>query len=122
MRLVATLLLSLSLVSCYRTHYENFSPLNPNRAGAPAAAPTRSTSGWQHFFLWGWVPGDRKFDARQECGGAENIAAIRTRRTFLEGLVAAVAGFYVNIYSPWDGAIDCSVPAGMAGSAAESSR
>jgi hypothetical protein len=76
-------------------------------AAAAAPAPTRSTSGWQHFFLWGWVPVERTIDVKQECGGAGNVAAIRTRQTFLEGLVAAVAGFYVNIYSPWDGAVDC---------------
>lgn len=109
MRFVAVLLLCLSLTACYRTHYANFSPQNPNRPGAAAApAPIRSTNGWQHFFLWGWVPVERTIDAKQECGGSENVAAIRTRRTFLEGLVAAVAGFYVNIYSPWDGAVDCS--------------
>jgi hypothetical protein len=111
MRILAALLVCLGLAGCYRTHYANFSPQNPNRMGTAAAAPapTRSTSGWQHFFVWGWFPVERTFDAKQECGGSENVAAIRTRRTFLEGLVAAVAGFYVNIYSPWDGAIDCSV-------------
>jgi hypothetical protein len=108
MRLAAILVLCLGLSACYRTHYANFSPQNPTRSPAAApATPVRSTSGWQHFFVWGWFPTELTIDAKHECGGSEKVAAIRTRRTFLEGLVAAVAGFYVNIYSPWDGAVDC---------------
>lgn len=108
LRPLALLVLCVGLTACYRTHYVNFSPQNPNRSSAAAPArPVRSTSGWQHFFVWGWFPTELTIDAKQECGGSENVAAIRTRRTFLEGLVASVAGFYVNIYSPWDGAVDC---------------
>ncbi|MEN8183664.1 MAG: hypothetical protein ABFS46_14135 [Myxococcota bacterium] len=108
MRCITCLVLSLFLASCYRTHYVNFSPQNPDRApAATAAAPVRSGGGWQDFFLYGWVPGELTIDARQKCRGAENVDSVRTRRTFLEGLVAAVAGFYINIYSPWDGAVYC---------------
>ena len=106
MRIVAILVLCLVLGACYRTHYVNFSPMNPNRASQPAG-PVRSSSGWQHFFLWGWIPVERTIDARQICGEAANIDSIQTRRTFLEGLVAAFAGYYINVYSPWDGAVYC---------------
>jgi hypothetical protein len=106
MRIIATLLLCLSLSACYRTHYANFSAANPDRA-PQQAEPPRSSGGWQHFFLWGWVPSERTFDAQQTCGGTENIDSVQTRRTFLEGLVAAFAGYYINIYSPWDGAVHC---------------
>lgn len=108
MRWVTCLVLSLFLVSCYRTHYVNFSPQNPERApAATAAEPVKRGGGWRSFFLWGWVPGEMQIDARQKCGGAENVESVKTRRTFLEGLVAALAGFYINIYSPWDGAVYC---------------
>jgi len=104
MRIASTLLLCLLLSACYRTHYVNFSPQNPIRAAAAAPdEPVRS--GWQHFFIWGWVPDEKMIDARQACGGSHNLDSIQTRRTFLEGLVAAVAGYYINVYSPWDGAI-----------------
>lgn len=108
-RWITCLVLALFMTSCYRTHYANFSAQNPERAPAAAtSAPVRSQSGWQNFFLWGWVPGEERIDARQECGGAANVDSIQTRRTFLEGLVAAIAGFYINIYSPWDGAVYCT--------------
>lgn len=105
----AALLLSLLLLgsaACYRTHYENFSPANPNRAPS-TTQPVRSGSGWQHFFIYGLVPSEITIDARQQCGGAENVHSIQTRQTFLEGLIESVAGFYINIYAPWDGAVYC---------------
>jgi hypothetical protein len=91
---------------CYRTHYTNFSPSNPNLS-PQTAQPVKRGSGWQHFFIWGWVPGELPIDAHSACGGAENLDSIQTRRTFLEGLVAAFAGYYINIYSPWEGAVYC---------------
>ena len=113
MRARVVFLLALTLLtSCYRTHYENFSPANPNRA--PLQQPTprhQHGSGWRSFFLWGWVPSEIVIDARTACGGAENVDSIETRRTFVEGLVAAFAGFYVNIYSPYNGAVFCRPPA-----------
>jgi len=86
----------------------NFSPQNPNRA--PTAAfgePVRSRSGWQHFFLFGWVPDERLIDARKACGDSDNVESIQTRETFLEGLVAAFAGYVINVCAPWDGAVYC---------------
>jgi hypothetical protein len=63
---------------------------------------------WQSFFLFGLAPGERTFDASDQCGSAENIESIRTRRTFFQGLIAAVAGVYlINIYSPYDAAVWC---------------
>ena len=104
-RLVAIALLG-SLLGCYRTLYVNFSPENPDR-GAERYVPVRVTS-WQHFFVWGWFPIERRIDARDRCGSAENIDSIQTRRTFLEGLGAAFAGYYINVYSPWNGAVYCA--------------
>ena len=104
-KLSALLCLTL-LTACYRTHYANFSPANPNLA-PQQGQPLRTSQGWQHFFIWGWVPGELPIDARAMCNGAQNIDSIETRRTFLEGLVAAFAGYYINIYSPWNGAVSC---------------
>ena len=108
-RIAATLLLCLVLSACYRTHYVNFSPDNPVR-GAALASDKPVRNGWQHFFIWGWVPNEKIIDAREACGGSQNVDSIKTRRTFLEGLVAAFAGYYINVYSPWDGAIYCAQP------------
>ena len=105
-RIASTLLLCLLLSACYRTHYVNFSPQNPIR-GAAATADEPVRSGWQHFFLWGLVPDEKPIDAREACGGSERIHSIQTHQTFLEGLVRVLTTFYINIYSPWDGAIYC---------------
>jgi len=109
MRIASALVLCLLSSACYRTHYANFSPENPNRA-ATAAPEKPAQSGWQHFILWGWVASETTIDARKQCGGSESIHSIQTRRTFLEGLVAAVPGIYLVFYSPWDGAVYCGEP------------
>ena len=85
----------------------NFSPRNPAAIAAEASEePARGA--WQHFFLWGLVPNERTIDAREACGGASGIASIYTQHTFLQGLVRTLTSFYVNIYSPWNGAIYCT--------------
>lgn len=107
-------------LGCYRTHYVHFAPQAAPPAGAsedsaPPPEPLR-VSGWQSFFLYGWVPSERRIDARELCGGADAIESIRTQQTFLQGLVAAFAGYIVNIYSPYDAAVYCRMP-GRASSA-----
>ena len=107
MRTISAMLLLAVLglhTGCYRTHYERFSAM---RSDLDGNLPVQ-VSGWQSFFLYGWAPGERKIDARERCGGAEKIHSIETRRTFLEGFVAAFAGYYVNIYSPYNGAVFCT--------------
>jgi hypothetical protein len=107
MRWTIAALLGLVLATgCYRTHYTNFSPANPNLA-PQQGEPLRAGRSWQHFFIWGWVPVELPIDARAMCSGAQNVDSIETRETFLEGLVAAFAGYYINIYSPWNGAVYC---------------
>jgi len=103
---VTLVVILLGSMGCFRTRYVQLAPREP---GEPAASylPEKKNSGWQSFFIWGWVPGTRKIDAAGMCGGAERLESIRTRRTFLEGLVAAFAGYYINIYSPYDGAVYC---------------
>ena len=72
-----------------------------------AINPLSRTGGWQSFFIYGWVPGEKVINATAACGGVEKIGVIRTRQTFLEGVVARVAGGYINVYSPWDGVVYC---------------
>ncbi len=105
MRRLLIALICLGSLGCYRAHYVNFSPDNPTRSTHPSE--TVRVTGWQNFFLWGWAPGEERIDARRECGASDNIAAIDTRRTFVQGLIAAFAGYYINIYSPWNGAVTC---------------
>src|SRR5262245_15989669 len=106
-RLATLLIAGALLTACYRTHYVNFSPHSP-AALAAEAAEEPAPGAWRHFFVWGWFPDERIIDARAACGGAMHIASIQTQRTFLEGLVESFAGYYVNVYSPYDGAIYCT--------------
>jgi len=106
MRHALLLVVCLAATGCFRTHYINLSPANPMRS-ADSYVPVHVT-GWQSFFVWGWFPIEHRIDALERCGGADKIDSIKTRQTFLEGLVAAFAGYYVNIYSPWDGAVYCT--------------
>lgn len=39
--------------------------------------------------------------------GVEHVKQIETRQTFVQGLIAAFAGYYINIYSPYTGAVIC---------------
>ena len=103
---LALAVLLLCSTSCFRTHYENFSPANPNLA-PQTGPPVKTGSSWQHFFIWGLIPSALPIDARALCGGADNVHSIQTRQTFLEGLVEQFAGYYINIYAPYDGAVYC---------------
>lgn len=110
MRTAIALGLCLAFASgCFRTHYENFSPSNPNRSSQ--APPEKLDRGWQHFFIWGLVPGRITIDARAKCGDTDLVHSIQTQETFLQGLIAAFAGYYVNIYSPYTGQVWCYPPA-----------
>ena len=104
---------ALLLGGCFRTRYINLAPHPALEAAAASAIPRtpptpKPHSGWQHFFIWGWVPGERVIPAAEICGGPEWVKEIRTERRFVQGLIAAVAGYYINVYSPYDGRVVCS--------------
>ncbi len=108
--IAALILLALVASGCYRTNYINFGPPQKHaEARAPQELSDEYTTnnGWQHFFLYGWIPGQRNYAVDATCGGADRIESINTRQTFLQGLVRAVAGFYINIYSPYNAKIEC---------------
>jgi hypothetical protein len=96
----------IAATGCYRTVYRHLEP--PTYAQPARVAPVvREDSGWQHFFVYGWSPSERVIDAAGRCGGAGQVEAIRTGQSFAQGLIATVAGYYVNIYSPYTGEVVC---------------
>lgn len=99
-----------ALAGCHRAVYTNVQgdgkPQGLTREKLEALPDYDDTS-WQHFFIYGLLPSETTIEAAQLCKGAEHIAAIKTKQTFLEGLVASVAGYYINIYSPYDGHVVC---------------
>jgi Bor protein len=101
-------MLACSSIGCYRTVYRN---LEPPGAMSEQPASVRRSSGWRSFFLYGWVPREVTVNAAGECGSADNVREIRTRRTFSQALVATFASSSgVNVYSPWTGEVVCSAP------------
>jgi len=91
---------------CFRTQYVNF--VAPYQEPvAFNATPSGAPSSWQHYFLFGWIPASRTLKAGEACGGADRIQSIETRETFLQGFVAMLASYYVNIYSPYTGKVVC---------------
>ncbi len=102
-----TLLLCIFLqLSCARTVYTNLHPAAPTPDG-PLQASRTTPQYWRHFFIFGWVPGELPIDAEEYCGSTEAIERIETRQTFAQGLIAAIAGYYINIYSPYSGRVVC---------------
>jgi hypothetical protein len=110
MRAAVLVLASLLVIGCYRIHYVNFSPEAATEPGA-VTAPVRVGRGWQHFYLFGWVPRVRTIDARAKCGGAENVDSIQTRWTALQSLATVFTTLLpfplINVYAPWNGAVYC---------------
>ena len=91
---------------CYCTRYVNL-PLTSQLPTPAVDFQREPPSGWQHFFIFGWAPGERVIDASAACGGEEKIESIETRRKFVQGLIYAFAGYYINIYSPYNGKVVC---------------
>lgn len=104
---VATVVLCLCAAGCHRTVYSNLQPQGAVAPAEPPAGVRAAPKAWQSFFIYGLAPDEQVVDAAGACGGSEHVQTIETRQTFLQGLVAAVAGFYINIYSPWNGAVKC---------------
>lgn len=110
MRLPLSILVAVALAvtpGCYRTRYVHFEPAATTEPTTPF---TPATSGWRHFFLYGWVPDELRIDAASQCGGPEHVHSIETEQTFLQGLIATFATYYINIYAPWTGRVVCDAP------------
>ena len=93
-------------VGCFRTSYRRLEPEAPTPV--PAAVPAGPHSTWRHFFVYGWFPPEMVIHAGSDCGGAEHVQEIRTRQTFVQGLVEQLASYYINIYSPYTGEVVCT--------------
>ncbi len=105
-------LLSLAAVvltgsGCFRTVYHNLQPPSYQPATQSVRRNREDNSSWQHFFVYGWAPSERVIDAGVRCGGPGQVQEIRTEQSFAQGLIAAVAGYYINIYSPYTGEVVC---------------
>ncbi len=103
---VVLVVFALAASGCSRTIYTNLNPQLPEPA-EPADTDRSTPPYWRHFFLFGWVPGEMVIDAGAYCGGADRIEKIETRQSFAQGLIAAFAGYYINIYSPYTGRVVC---------------
>jgi len=101
--LVAILLLSSASSGCYRTRYVNLRSAGLGLV-PPALPQAELVSRWQHFFVYGWVPGERVIDAAKACGGPEKVQSIETRQTLAQGLIYQFAG---TIYAPYSGEVLC---------------
>lgn len=102
-RAAAAILLGAALAAgCFRTTYRNFGVPPASAEGAPREPASR----WQHFFVWGLAPDERTIHAQRICGEGR-VREIRTRQTFVQGLIEAFAGYVVNVYSPYTGEVVC---------------
>ena len=97
----------LAVTGCFRTVYHNLEPPSYQLTAQSVRPNREENSSWQSFFIWGWAPGERVIDASARCGGLGQVQEIRTEQTFGQGLIAAVAGYYINIYSPYTGEVVC---------------
>jgi Bor protein len=98
----------LAAPGCYRTVYLNLLPPNmPPAVETDQTMAKQRTGGWQSFFVWGLLPTEKTFDAAAMCGGEDHVSRIETEQTFVQGLIQSVAGYYINVYSPWNARIYC---------------
>jgi hypothetical protein len=104
-RALALAAVVLATTGCFRTVYHNLEP--PSAQVTTQSSRPRENSGWQHFFVYGWAPSERVIDAAGRCGGSGQVQEIRTEQSFVQGLIATFAGYYVNIYSPYTGEVVC---------------
>ncbi len=81
--------------------------VDPQTSSASTAPDRIKLSRWLNFWVFGWVPGEMRLDAAAHCGGIEHVDSLETRLTFLQGLIAAFAGYVINVYSPYTGWVVC---------------
>jgi len=93
-------------LGCYTTTYSNFAP--PDHAAPQHTGSERNdVQYWRSFWMYGWFPPELRIDASAACGGAEHVDKLTTEQTFIQGLIASFAGYYVNIYSPYSARVVC---------------
>ena len=93
-------------LGCYTTTYYNFEP-EPPAPAAHADAKQTVPQYWRSFWVYGWAPSEMRIDAAGSCGGLEHVKRLETEQTFVQGLVTAFAGYYINIYAPYSARVVC---------------
>ncbi len=106
--IVALLLIgSLLSVGCLRTTYRHLYGEQGDAEVGFEGQPDRRPARWQHFYLFGWVPGERRIKSGEICGEV-GVDEIRTKRSFVQGLLTAITSLlYINIYSPFTAETHC---------------
>lgn len=109
-RVLVLILAATISTGCYRTVYSGLTPPISEQTGRaePAPEPNDPSYGWHHFFFWGVDPPEEVIDAAKICGGTQYVERIETEQSFLQGLIEAIAGYYVNIYSPYTARVVCT--------------
>jgi len=101
--LAASLMIALG---CYTTTYYNFQP-EPQSTPSHTGAEPYVAQDWHSYWLFGWRPPEVRINAAAWCGGIENVKRLETERTSVQGLVASLAWYYVNVYSPYSIRVVC---------------
>ena len=105
-RLALLCALLATVSACAQTVYTNLHPQLPPPE-VVSDFDQSSPKYWRHFFVYGLAPGEIVIDASAYCNGTDRIERIETRQSFVQGLIAEVAGYYINIYSPYTGRVVC---------------
>ncbi len=93
--LVGAFVLAVLLSSCATQRFDINAPVGPS--GEPAL----DTS--QAFFVGG-IGQEAMIDAAEVCGGARNVASVKTEMSFIDGLLAGLTG---SVYSPRTARVYC---------------
>ena len=111
--LLLVLLLLLGLAGCHRTRYVGLQRLPPPEHGEMEfdRSPPQY---WRNFWIYGWAPGELVIDAAHQCGGTAHVERIETQQSFVQALIQAFAGYYINIYAPYTGRVVCDHSPGPA--------
>jgi hypothetical protein len=91
---------------CYTTTYYNLGPESQPPA-VHATAKKTVPRYWRSFFVYGWSPAELQVDAAESCEGLDHVDRLETEQTFVQGLIATFAGYYINIYSPYSARVVC---------------
>lgn len=110
--ILCAFVVALTFIGCFRTSYINLHPRVEPPAHTAEDVDRSQPKLWRHFWVFGWAPGELVIEAPKACKGVEHIDRIKTRQTFVQGVIAAFAGYYINIYSPYTGGVVCDHSAG----------
>ncbi len=91
MKKVISLILGVSVIVLMSGCLTQQAKISGDASGEPKVKKT------QHMFVFGLANQPQVIDAAEVCGGANNVVAVETQTTFIDGLVA---GLTYNLYTP----------------------